>query len=162
MNFFKQFRRFFLNSITALLTTVLVFNFATNASLASTPSLVETVNTPLVQLISMNRVEAMGKNIEGKTQEAIGNITGDTKDQLVGKAKQAESKVRNTVEDAKDAVSGGRTKAIQKNAEGKTQEGIGKVTGNRQDQFEGQAKQLESNVRNAVEDVKDSVNGLFN
>ena len=35
-------------------------------------------------------MKATAKNIEGKTQETIGNITGDKKDQLAGKAKQAQ------------------------------------------------------------------------
>ncbi|WP_042491051.1 CsbD family protein [Anabaena sp. PCC 7108] len=50
------------------------------------------------------RAKAVSKNIEGKTQAAAGNITGDLKDQVVGKAKQAESQVRNTVEDVKAKV----------------------------------------------------------
>jgi uncharacterized protein YjbJ (UPF0337 family) len=49
-----------------------------------------------------NRAKATAKNIEGKVQEMVGNITGDPKDQAEGKAKQAESKVRHTVENAKD------------------------------------------------------------
>ncbi|MFN6220633.1 MAG: CsbD family protein, partial [Aphanizomenon sp.] len=40
----------------------------------------------------MNRVDATNKNIEGKVQEAVGNVTGNKKDQFMGKAKQAESK----------------------------------------------------------------------
>ena len=50
------------------------------------------------------RAKATGKNIEGKAQEALGNITGDPKDQADGKGKQAESEVRHSVEDVKDNV----------------------------------------------------------
>lgn len=50
------------------------------------------------------RAKATGKNIEGKAQEALGNVTGDPKDQAEGKAKQAESEVRHSVEDVKDNV----------------------------------------------------------
>ncbi|ADI64941.1 CsbD family protein [Trichormus azollae] len=50
------------------------------------------------------RAKATGKNIEGKAQEALGNITGDPKDQADGKGKQAESEVRHSVEDIKDNV----------------------------------------------------------
>ena len=46
------------------------------------------------------------KNLEGKTQESLGNLTGDRKDQIVGKAKQVESKTRNFLEDAKNKVKG--------------------------------------------------------
>ena len=51
-----------------------------------------------------DRVKATAKNIEGKAQEALGNITGDKEDQAAGKAKQAEASARHAVEDGKDAV----------------------------------------------------------
>jgi uncharacterized protein YjbJ (UPF0337 family) len=51
-----------------------------------------------------NRVKATAKNVEGKVQEAVGDLTGDTKNQLEGKAKQAEAKVRQAAEDVKDEV----------------------------------------------------------
>jgi uncharacterized protein YjbJ (UPF0337 family) len=51
-----------------------------------------------------DRAKAVAKNVEGKVQEAVGNLTGDPEDKAEGKAKQAESQVRHTVEDAKDAV----------------------------------------------------------
>ncbi|GAB4466273.1 MAG: hypothetical protein OHK0037_21830 [Elainellaceae cyanobacterium] len=51
-----------------------------------------------------DRAKATAKNIEGKVQEAVGDITGDPQDQLEGKEKQAEAKVRHTVEDVKDEV----------------------------------------------------------
>lgn len=49
-----------------------------------------------------DRAKATGKNIEGKAQEAWGNVTGDPKDQAAGKAKQSEAQVRHAVEDVKD------------------------------------------------------------
>ena len=51
-----------------------------------------------------DKAKAVGKNLEGKAQEALGNITGDPEDKAVGKAKQAESEVRQGVEDVKDNV----------------------------------------------------------
>lgn len=51
-----------------------------------------------------DRAKATGKNIEGKAQEALGNVTGDPEDKAEGKAKQAESEVRHGVEDVKDNV----------------------------------------------------------
>jgi len=51
-----------------------------------------------------NRVKATTKNIEGKVQEAVGDLTGDTNAQVEGQAKQVEANVRRTVEDIKDAV----------------------------------------------------------
>lgn len=51
-----------------------------------------------------DRAKAVGKNIEGKAQEALGNLTGDPKDKAEGKAKQAEGQVRHTVENVKDNI----------------------------------------------------------
>jgi uncharacterized protein YjbJ (UPF0337 family) len=48
------------------------------------------------------RLEATGKNIEGKAQEAIGHVTGDAGDRAEGKAKQAEASAGHAVEDLKD------------------------------------------------------------
>lgn len=50
------------------------------------------------------KAKAAGKNIEGKAQEALGNVTGDAGDQVEGKAKQAEATARNAKEDVKDGV----------------------------------------------------------
>ncbi|VXD22554.1 conserved hypothetical protein [Planktothrix serta PCC 8927] len=50
------------------------------------------------------RLEATAKNIEGKTQEAIGEITGDPQDKAEGKAKQAEAKFQHSVENIKEKV----------------------------------------------------------
>lgn len=49
-----------------------------------------------------NRVKATAKNIEGKVQEVVGDLTGDTKTELEGKEKQAEAKITHAVEDVKD------------------------------------------------------------
>lgn len=51
-----------------------------------------------------DRAKATAKNIEGKVQEGVGNVTGDPEDKAEGKAKQAESQVRHGVEDVKDNV----------------------------------------------------------
>jgi uncharacterized protein YjbJ (UPF0337 family) len=49
-----------------------------------------------------DKIKATAKNVEGKVQEAAGNVTGDPGDQAAGKAKQAEAQVRHGVEDIKD------------------------------------------------------------
>ena len=88
---FQQIRRFVVTMIlTIMLTITIAFDFGTTNSWAGTLP---------PQIATMNRVEAMTKNIEGKAQEAIGNITGDPKDQMMGKAKQVESQARNAAED---------------------------------------------------------------
>ena len=51
-----------------------------------------------------NKVKATAKNIEGKAQEMLGEITGDPQDKIEGQAKQEEAKTEHAVEDAKDAV----------------------------------------------------------
>ena len=48
------------------------------------------------------RVKASAKEFEGKTQESIGNVTGNQGDRLAGKEKQVEAKIRNKVEDVKE------------------------------------------------------------
>ncbi|WP_026731508.1 CsbD family protein [Fischerella sp. PCC 9605] len=50
------------------------------------------------------RVEATAKNIEGKVQEIVGEVTGNPQDKAEGKAKQAEANLRHTVENIKDDV----------------------------------------------------------
>lgn len=49
-----------------------------------------------------DRAQAVAKNIEGKVQEAVGNVTGDPKDQAQGQAKQNQAAAMHTVEDMKD------------------------------------------------------------
>ena len=51
-----------------------------------------------------DRAKATAKNIEGKVQEVVGDLIGDPKDQAQGKEKQAEAKVRHTIENVKDEV----------------------------------------------------------
>lgn len=51
-----------------------------------------------------DRAKAIGKNVEGKVQEIVGNITGSKKDQVEGQAKQVEAATRHAAEDVKDAV----------------------------------------------------------
>ncbi|PZV10117.1 MAG: CsbD family protein [Leptolyngbya sp.] len=50
-----------------------------------------------------------------------------------------------------------RAKATAKDVEGKLQEGAGKLTGDREAQAKGKAKQAEADVRHGVEDAKDNV-----
>ncbi|BAQ61279.1 hypothetical protein GM3708_1685 [Geminocystis sp. NIES-3708] len=156
MILFQQVRKLFVAiSLVLMISTATAFGFMVDNSLAST-LFISSINPPSNQIAWGERAKAIGKDIEGKTQEAIGNITGNSKDQLMGKAKQVESKVQNKALDIKDSMSlKGRSQAVAKNIEGKTQEAIGNITGNSQDQLMGKAKQLESNARNAIEDIKD-------
>jgi len=51
-----------------------------------------------------NRVEATAKNIEGKVQEVIGEVTGNPADKAEGKAKQVDAQVIHTTENIKDEL----------------------------------------------------------
>jgi len=51
-----------------------------------------------------DRAKAVAKNVEGKVQEAIGDVTGDPKDKIEGKDKQDQAAAMHTVEDIKDAA----------------------------------------------------------
>jgi uncharacterized protein YjbJ (UPF0337 family) len=163
MFLFQQIRRFVLTmSLTVVLATTITFGFGSASSLAAT-SLAQDISKPQAQIATMNRAEAMTKNIEGKAQEAIGNMTGDSKDKMMGKAKQVESQARNAAEDMKDKMKlKGRAKAVTKNIEGKVQEVKGKATGNRADRVSGKAKQIESQAINKVEGAKDRVRDVIN
>ncbi|AVH71272.1 MULTISPECIES: CsbD family protein [unclassified Nostoc] len=50
------------------------------------------------------RIEATAKNIEGKIQEVVGEVTGNPQDKTEGQAKQAEAQVGHTVENIKDEL----------------------------------------------------------
>ncbi|MEH1939085.1 MAG: CsbD family protein [Nostoc sp.] len=50
------------------------------------------------------RIEATAKNIEGKIQEVVGEITGNPQDKTEGQAKQAEAQIDHTVENIKDEL----------------------------------------------------------
>ena len=51
-----------------------------------------------------DKAKATGKNIEGKAQEVLGNITGDPEDKAEGKAKQTQAQASHAVEDVKDKI----------------------------------------------------------
>jgi uncharacterized protein YjbJ (UPF0337 family) len=51
-----------------------------------------------------DRVKATAKNIEGKLEEAVGDLTGDPKTKAEGQQKQAEAKVLHAVEEVKEEV----------------------------------------------------------
>jgi uncharacterized protein YjbJ (UPF0337 family) len=52
-----------------------------------------------------DRAKAAMQNAEGKGQEIIGAVTGNSEDEAAGKAKQGMAKVREGIEDAKDKIS---------------------------------------------------------
>ncbi|MBD2181381.1 CsbD family protein [Planktothrix sp. FACHB-1355] len=49
-----------------------------------------------------DKAKAIAKNIEGKAQEVLGNITDNPKHKAEGKAKQIQAEAMHTVENLKD------------------------------------------------------------
>jgi uncharacterized protein YjbJ (UPF0337 family) len=133
----------------------LVFGFNVENSWAA-GSFTQLINFPRTPIASMERMNAATKDLEGKAQNAIGNVTGDAKNQVAGKAKQAEAKTQYAAENTRD-----RMKTDAKNLEGKAQDAIGNMTGDRKDQAIGKAKQTESKTRDLIENATDKVKGMF-
>ncbi|MBD1218615.1 MAG: CsbD family protein [Aphanizomenon flos-aquae Clear-A1] len=113
-------------------------------------------------MASMNRVDATNKNIEGKVQEAVGNVTGNKKDQFMGKAKQAESKVRNAVEDIKDASLKQKSKAVIKKMEIKSEKAIDNSIVNPNYLPRGKTNDIKSESRNPANKMKEELRNTFN
>jgi uncharacterized protein YjbJ (UPF0337 family) len=82
-----------------LISTAATFNFVSGETWATT-SFMPGMDQSHTQVASMDQVKMMTKNIEGKAQEAIGNMTGDSKNQLAGKAKQVEASTRKAINDS--------------------------------------------------------------
>jgi uncharacterized protein YjbJ (UPF0337 family) len=51
-----------------------------------------------------DKAKATAKDVEGKVEEAVGNLTGNKEAKAKGKSQQAEAKISHTVEDAKEGV----------------------------------------------------------
>ena len=148
MNLFSQFRKFFL--IISLVFCLGIFTaFTAEVSLAQTQI-----------ATTMNRVEATTKNIEGKVQETFGNVTGNKKDQFMGKAKQAESKVRNAVEDIKDTKWQPNSRAT-KNIEAKTEKAIDNSIVNPKYLPGGKTNDIKSESRNPANKMKEELRNTF-
>ena len=153
----------------ALMTIGLVsfFSFALVLGLAvenssAAQSFTQLVDSSHAPIAIMERVKSTAKDLEGKTQEAIGNVTGDAENQIIGKAKQAEADSRRATENIKEGMKlPERLKANVENLGGKTQEAVGNLTGDRRDQIAGKAKQVKSSTRNLLEDAKDAIKGFF-
>jgi len=132
MSLFSQVRKF-------LLIISLVLFLGTFTAFTSENSLAQT------QIASMNRMEAITKDIEGKAQEAMGKVTGSKKDQFMGKAKQTESKVRNAIEDVKT----------------KTEKAMDNSIVNPNYLPGGKTKDIEIQSRNPANKMKDEIRNAF-
>ena len=99
-----------------------------------------------------DRTKAAAKNIEGKGQEVVGAVTGNSQDELAGKAKQAEGKVRDGIEDLKDKKDDLGDKA--KHAAEQARDGLEDA----KDSIVDKAKQIGQKVRDGIEHAKDELN----
>lgn len=152
-------RQFFLTiSLVLLLGTFTAFT--SDDSLATT-FLTQPISLTQTQIATMNRVEATTKNIEGKVQETLGNVTGNKKDQFMGKAKQAESKVRNAVEDIKDVSRKQESKAVIKNIEAKTEKAMDNSIVNPNYLPGGKTNDIKSESRNPADKMKEELRNTF-
>ncbi len=65
-----------------------------------------------------NRAKAAAQNVEGKGQEVVGAVTGDSENEAKGKAKQGMAKIREGIEDAKDNVANAAHQVAEKISDG--------------------------------------------
>ncbi len=65
-----------------------------------------------------NRAKAATQNVEGKGQEVVGAVTGNSEDEAKGKAKQGMAKVREGIEDAKDNIADAAKQVAEKVSDG--------------------------------------------
>jgi uncharacterized protein YjbJ (UPF0337 family) len=99
-----------------------------------------------------DRTKAAAKTVEGKGQEVVGAVTGNSQDELAGKAKQAEGKTRDGVENAKDKMDDLGDKA--KHAAEQARDGLEDA----KDSIVDKAKQVGQKVRDGIEHAKDELN----
>jgi uncharacterized protein YjbJ (UPF0337 family) len=86
--------------LVVLLATAITFSSAPGESWAI-PLFTTSIGQPYVSVLTINQAKAMAKdqakNVEGKAQEGIGNMTGDLKTQSAGKAKQFDANTQEAI-----------------------------------------------------------------
>jgi len=121
----RQIRSFLLTmSLTLMLAITVGFDFG------STASLLQVSHSPQTQIASMGNVAT---GLEGQAQQAIGNMTGNHKDQIMGTAKQVEAQALNAGEDLKDNID-----------------------------FQSRSKDMKDSVENQAKDLKDNLKDVVN
>jgi uncharacterized protein YjbJ (UPF0337 family) len=98
-----------------------------------------------------DRTKAAAKNVEGKGQEVVGAVTGNSQDKLVGTAKQVEGKVRGGIADLKDKKDdlGDKAKHLAEQA----RDGLADA----KDSIVDKAKQLGQKVHDGIEHAKEDL-----
>jgi uncharacterized protein YjbJ (UPF0337 family) len=87
--------------LAVFISTASAFSIASGESWAVTLSS-QGINQLPMPIATMNQAKEMTKNIGGKVQEEIGNMTGDLKTQAIGKAKQFEAKTQEAILESVD------------------------------------------------------------
>lgn len=94
-----QIRKIFTTiGLVVFISTAMTFSFSSGSSWAI-PLLTTSIDQPYVSVVTMNQAKAMdqAKNVEGKAQEGIGNMTGDLNAQSAGKAKQFDANTQESI-----------------------------------------------------------------
>lgn len=81
---------------------VVMLTIIPSSDVGSTASLGVFSSPSQTQIAFMSRSDAIAKNIEGRVQETIGNITDNNQDKIIGKAKQVESQLFTSANDLRD------------------------------------------------------------
>lgn len=132
---FQQIRRFFVTIIlTIMLTTAMAFGLASEETWAVT-SPAQAISQPPTQIAFWFQAKENIQNAEGKAEEAIGDITSNAKVQAEGNAKQFKAK---------------------------TLEGMNNSIVNPNYQPGGKTKKVESQIREANQDIKAQARDAFN
>lgn len=119
MNLLLKIRSILLSiGLVLLISMTAAFSVGSGESWAK-PLFMQGSNSQQPQVAAMDRAKVMAKDVEGKAQEMIGNMTGDAKNQVGGKAKQLEAKTRegiNTSIDNANYKPSGRSQEAEKQA----------------------------------------------
>jgi uncharacterized protein YjbJ (UPF0337 family) len=124
----------FTASLALMLATVMAFGLVSEETWAVT-SPASVLNQPPTQIAFWFQAKEKIENAEGKAEEAIGEITSDTKVQAEGKAKQFKAK---------------------------TLEGMSNSIVNSNYKPDGKTKKVENQIREATQDIKAEARDAFN
>ncbi len=103
---FRIRRRLLTLASMAALVVSLMIQWPATAMASHAPSL-----TPITNAAMTDKMSAKAKEAEGKMQSAYGEVTGDTGQQIKGKAKQVHASAMNTAEAVKDGTKSAARKA---------------------------------------------------
>ena len=98
-----------------------------------------------------NEMEGAARNVGGKVESAVGNLTGDTKTQADGKIDQVAGQAQQAYGNAKDAVSSAADQAQSK---------LGDVADKAQSKLSGVADQAQSKFSGVADQAQSKLSGV--